>query len=305
MKIIFAEGMRENLPYPVIRWDLAWALFLPESAGDLPAGDGKQVVPLARWFWETMGQLGGRLRQDSPETIWCVVPPLTKAAQDFAIRLASFWSDEVYMLWAADPSENVWRPPVVDVFSDPAEDGAAARLVETYGPNEEARYTMPLLGVGRAFMRVEVIPPGSATARLHSHSAVDEYYLILAGKGELRMGTHVTEVGPGSLIGKPTGPDLSSHLVASLGESLTVLDMEVWPDSSLKAKDLVHYPDTRELFWRGPGWRGLQVDSSLFPATDIRDHYDDGYTRQPDGSWRPASFPGAIPRPPSDSGRTP
>lgn len=72
MKIIFAEGMRENLPHPVIRWDLAWALFLPESAGDLPAGDGKQVVPLARWFWETMGQLGGRLRQDSPETIWCV-----------------------------------------------------------------------------------------------------------------------------------------------------------------------------------------------------------------------------------------
>ncbi len=73
------------------------------------------------------------------------------------------------------------------------------------------------------------------------------------------MGTHVTQVGPGSHIGKPTGPDLNSHLVASLGESLTLLDIEISPDSSLKAKDLVHCPDIRELFWRG--WR---VYSPLF-----------------------------------------
>ncbi|WP_139061539.1 cupin domain-containing protein [Sulfobacillus thermosulfidooxidans] len=170
--------------------------------------------------------------------------------------------------------------------------------ISAHGRNEAAHYVMPLLGVGRAFMRVEIVPPGSATARLHSHSAVDEYYLVLSGRALLRMGSHELEVGPGTLIGKPTGPDLTSHLVTSLGESITVLDMEIWPDRELRSKDIVYYPDQHELLWRGEGWRGAQVFSSLSSAEDLFQHYDDGYVRQDDGSWRSANIPGTAPREP-------
>lgn len=283
---------------PTVRWDLAWPLFLPDAVGDIPVGDGKQVVPLARWFWETMGRLTGRLRCDAPEAVWCVVPPLTPAAEDFVIRLASFWSDTVIDHRDNPSDNNCWRAPVLDVFGSDKHSDAESRMTAVYGPNEVARYAMPLLGVGRAFMRVEVVPPNSATARLHSHSAVDEYYLVLAGRAQLRIGSHALEVGPGSLIGKPTGPDLTSHFVTSLGEGITVLDIEIWPDRELRSKDLVYYPDYREVLWRGEGWRGAQVVSALGSADDLMRHYDDGYVREDDQSWRPASIPGTDPREP-------
>lgn len=145
-------------------------------------------------------------------------------------------------------------------------------------------------------MRLEVIPPGKASARLHSHTAVDEYYLVLSGRGLLRMESQEREVGPGSLIGKPTGPDLTSHIVASFGETLTILDMEIWPDSRLNAKDVVRYPDFGEIFWRGPGWGALTPDPALQSLEEFRSNYDRGYRRQPDGSWQPAAIPGTRPR---------
>jgi len=46
---------------------------------------------------------------------------------------------------------------------------------------------MPLLGPGRTAFRIEVIENGESSARLHSHSDVDEYYLILEGSGTLRF----------------------------------------------------------------------------------------------------------------------
>lgn len=283
-------------PTLAVRWDLAWPLFLPDAVGDLPKGDGKQVVPLARWFWETMGGVMGRLRPEGPDTVCCVVPTLTPAAEDLVIRLASFWSDMVLDHRQGSANDNCWRAPLLDVFANGQESAAQMRMTEIYGPNEIARYAMPLLGVGRAFMRVEVVPPNSATARLHSHSAVDEYYLVLAGRALLRMGSHEIEVGPGTLIGKPTGPDLTSHLVTSLGESVTVLDMEIWPDREFRTKDIVFYPDQQEVLWRGEGWRGAQVVSTLGSADDLMRHYDDGYVREDDGGWQPADIPGTEPR---------
>ncbi|PSR29662.1 MAG: hypothetical protein C7B43_07680 [Sulfobacillus benefaciens] len=294
-KIVLATEVPEA-PRLAVRWDLAWPLFLPDAVGDIPAGDGKQVVPLARWFWEAMGRVMGRLQPVCPEEVWCVVPPLSPAAEDLVIRLASFWSDKV-VDYRKDPSDNnCWRAPVLNVFEEENQSEAQLRMTTVYQPGETARYAMPLLGVGRAFMRVEVVPPNSATARLHSHSAVDEYYLVLAGRALLRMGSHELEVGPGTLIGKPTGPDLTSHLVTSLGESVTVLDMEIWPDREFRTKDIVCYPDQREILWRGEGWRGAQVVSSLGSNDDLIRHYDDGYVRDDDGSWRPADIPGTNPR---------
>lgn len=285
---------------PEVRWDLAWALFLPQSPGDLPNGDSRQCLPLANWFWDTMGRLGGRLRPDEDGTLWCVVPPLSEAAREFVIRLASFWADDVFWRHADDSSddalENVWMPPLYDVNSNASSGILYKKFRESEADGEEARYAMPLLGLGRAFMRVEVIPPGKATARLHSHSAVDEYYLVLEGHGTLRMGGHAVAVHPHHLIGKPIGPDLTSHLVADRGETLVVLDMEIWPDTRLTAKDLVAYPDFNEILYRGPGWGAIAAEDLLMHPQDFRRHYEDGYKRRSDGTWESRAIPGTLPR---------
>jgi hypothetical protein len=65
-KIVLATKV-PDIPQRTVRRDLAWPLFLPDMVGDIPAGDGKQVVPLARWFWEAMGRVMGYLRPDCPE----------------------------------------------------------------------------------------------------------------------------------------------------------------------------------------------------------------------------------------------
>ncbi len=287
----------------LVRCDLAWELFLPEWPGDLPTGDSRQCLSLARWFWDNLGRVGGRLRPEIREPIVCVVPALTAVAREFVIRLASFWSDQVLWLTQSNSveggfemSDNLWVAPVYDVMDAPDPGSMHAHFRELYEDAEEARYMMPALGVGRAFMRVERVLPGHATARLHSHSAVDEYYLILSGRGTLRMGAHDRVVGPHQMIGKPTGPDLTSHLVADQGEVLTVLDIEVWPDASLRSKDVVSYPDFNEILYRGPGWGAVATEDSLRRPDDFWAHYDDGYRRHADGSWEAREIPGTMTR---------
>lgn len=131
-------------PKLAIRWDLAWPLFLPDLVGDIPSGDGKQVVPLARWFWEAMGKGMGRLMPDAPDEVWCVVPTLTPPAEDLVVRLASFWSDTVLDYRQGPNDHNYWRAPLVSVFGEVHPSEAEARMAEIYGPGEVSRYAMPL-----------------------------------------------------------------------------------------------------------------------------------------------------------------
>jgi uncharacterized cupin superfamily protein len=151
---------------------------------------------------------------------------------------------------------------------------------------------MPLLGPGRAFFRVEVIPNGESAARYHSHSEVDEYYLILEGSGTLRYNGKDVLVKRGDLIGKPTGPDATSQLIADRGEAIRLLDMEVWHAQPYNSKDLVLNPDFNEMFMRGPGWGALFPFEALLAPEDFRKHYDEGYKRTKDGGWIPSKLRG-------------
>ncbi|TMI46929.1 cupin domain-containing protein [Candidatus Bathyarchaeota archaeon] len=154
------------------------------------------------------------------------------------------------------------------------------------------RFFMPLLGPGRAFFRVEVISNGESAARYHSHSEVDEYYLILDGSGTLRYNDRDVVVKRGDLIAKPTGPDATSQLIADRGEPLRILDMEIWHDRPYSSKDLILNPDFNEIIMRGPGWGGLFPNEALVSSEDFRKHYDEGYRRMKDGGWIPSKTRG-------------
>lgn len=153
---------------------------------------------------------------------------------------------------------------------------------------------MPLLGVGRGYFKLQVVAPGRASARLHSHTTADEYYFVLSGRGTLRMLSHSVAVGPGMLIAKPTGSDLTSQLVADQGEALSVLDMELWPDSRMEmgTREVVEYSDHEELIMIGPGSRAMVPQKALTPLDGLSAHYFDGYVRERDGSFTAKEFPG-------------
>jgi uncharacterized cupin superfamily protein len=233
------------------------------------------------------------------EPLWFVVPPLTPAAQEYVTRIASFWADEIYHVSDVHHPEihsgNLWMPPVVNTTQEPPE-GSLDRHLEFSDATAQMRFFMAHMGFGRAAIGVDIVNPGSAKGRLHSHSAVDEYYVVLQGTGTLRMGPHETPVGPGALIGKPTGPDLPSRIVADRGEALTILDIEVWPEAGYHSKDVVHYPDFGEVMLRGSGWGAITPTESLLPRDDLGKHYEDGYWRKQDGTWEPKQIPGAPAR---------
>jgi uncharacterized cupin superfamily protein len=295
-RVIFWEHAREPVPASgaSIRCDLAWPLFLPEAApGALPEQQPRALAGLfGRWFWESMGQVAGRLRADAPELVWLVTPPLTPASREYLTRLASYWTDEVFYEYPPDTAENRFMAPMVNLGALPT-GPLWSSTTETF-PEGEERHLVPMAGIGRVFAKVQDVAVGQASARLHSHTAQDEYYLILKGTGTLRMGRHSEPVSPGTFIAKPTGPDLATHILADRGETVTILDLEVYADArqGLASYDIMSYRDHGEVVLTGPGWEDMVPDAAIHRTEDLFSHYFTGYVRNADGSHRPQEFPG-------------
>ena len=279
IKLIMDEGVREG----AIRVDLAWKLFFG-SKNTIPEGHGGLLIPFANWLWDELGRKAGNLKRNSREDLTLAIPAMSQGALDFLLRIASFWSDEVYVKRGDVVSENLWRKPVVNVFDDGNLDGSERSLVDKEEDSYQ-RFFMPLLGPGRAFFKVLVIGNGESAARFHSHSSVDEYYLVLEGSGTLRYNGKEALVTRGDLVGKPAGPDCTSQLIADRGETLRILDMEVWHERPYQSKDLILNPDFNEIIMRGPGWGALFPAEALATSEDFRKHYDEGYKRNRDGGW--------------------
>jgi uncharacterized cupin superfamily protein len=279
MKLILDEEAREG----AIRADLAWELFFQSKSG-IPEGHGARLIPFTSWLWDELGKKTGYLNKNSAKELPLAIPPLDQAALDFLLRIVSFWADEVYVKKNGVVSENLWRKPVVNVFDDKTLDGSEHSLVRKNVDNYQ-RFLMPLLGPGRAFFRVRVIENGESAARFHSHSHVDEFYLILEGSGTLRYNNNEVLVKRGDLIGKPTGPDSATQLIADRGEALRILDMEIWHDRAQISKDIIVNPDFNEILMSGAGWSALLPVEALGSSEDFGKHYNEGYRRNKDGSW--------------------
>ncbi len=285
-KLTLEEGPREGS----IRVDLAWQLFF-DSKPSIPEGHGRPLLPFTNWLWDEMGRKAGALNKNAASEVFLTVPKLGAESLDFLLRVLSFWADDIRTSMGGVVSENLWTRPVVNVFDDQNLSGAEKTL--SYRDDEGSeRYFMPLLGPGRAFFRVEVVNVGESAARFHSHSAVDEYYLILEGSGTLRFNDHEEEVKRGDLIGKPAGPDAVSQIIADNGVPLRILDMEVWHDRAYLSKDFVSTPDFNEIMMRGPGWGALVPLESLIGPGEFRKHYNEGYKRTKDGGWVPSKNKG-------------
>jgi uncharacterized cupin superfamily protein len=285
MKIILDEEVKER----AIRGKAAWEFFL-ESKISLEGGSG--LLAFSNWLWDELGKQSGNLNLDSHREVTVSIPSLDPDALDLVVRLVSFWSDEVFVRRDGALSDNLWRKPIVNVFDDAARHGAERALTGSlHDAGSTEMNLMPLLGPGRSFFSVQVLEKGDRSARMHSHSALDEYYLILEGRGTLRYNGKEIEVKPGDLIGKPTGPDNATQLLANRGERLRILDMEVWRDrfsgTNSTTKDLMFWPDHEEIMVRGPGWAAVASKEALISTKDLEEHFRESYRRTPNGKRAP------------------
>ena len=291
-RIIFFEGRNESDPSAekAIRLDLAWQLFFPKCIGKVdPTGD---IFGLTDWLWREFGKISGFIRRDSPDNIYVLSPHLSDEGSDFVARISSFWSDEIYFKNSDGTlTGNSWKAPTVNLLSESEMDHSE----KAFSGEDQGcftRYIGAVLGPGRGFTSTYVIPAGGSYSRLHSHSAVDELYVVLEGSGHLRFNGHLVEIVKGTIISKPIGPDAYSQLLADKGERLKVLDIEIWPDPRRESKDLILYPDHKEILLRGTGWGSMIQSDNVNDLNDIDRHYTEGYERQKDGGWKKKSVPG-------------
>ena len=96
------------------------------------------------------------------------------------------------------------------------------------------------LGLTKLGVNVTAVQRGKSAYPFHSHRANDELFLILVGRGELRLGSARHAVKEGDLIGCPAGDASTAHQLVNTGDSelrylavSTQIDPEVceYPDS--------------------------------------------------------------------------
>lgn len=296
--VILIDPPKDVRPEGAIRADVAWKLFLPDLMGDVPTEWKKDHEFFKHWLWSMLSRKLGFLYEGSEKEVSVITPEMTPAGREFILRTCSFWSNEVYAISGAggkfdlsQKGENLWIAPVVNVLNVPGESAMLSKLATTH---HQAFHSLlsPLLGSGRTNIRTYTIPVGGTFARFHSHTAREELYLVLKGKGSVRIADHKASIQEGDLVSKPTGPDIPTQLLADKGEILRILDIEVWPDAEKNSKDLVHYADHRELDLFGEGWNFMIPSDNIASEEDSMANYDAGYVRHSDGTWEPKDVPG-------------
>jgi uncharacterized cupin superfamily protein len=93
-------------------------------------------------------------------------------------------------------------------------------------------------GSQEIYVNIDYVKPGAKSVKYHSHSRQEEFFLILAGSGVLRIQDQEIPVKQGDFVAKPAGKDIAHQFINNGSEVLEILDC------GLNERDeTVTYPD--------------------------------------------------------------
>ena len=131
-------------------------------------------------------------------------------------------------------------------------------------------------GLEEMFASREVLEPGEAYNRLHSHTASEELYILLEGEGLIRVNERALAIKAGQCFGKPRGYDCSTQILNTGKVRMVFLDIGTQDTSEI---DLGRYPEHGELLARFAGHRWIVPSEAIIPGTEIGEVYDRRYYR--------------------------
>lgn len=100
----------------------------------------------------------------------------------------------------------------------------------------------------------DVVPPGKRACPYHFHHNQEELFVIVRGRGALRVAGELIPVEAGDVIFLPPGPELAHQLVNDSDEPLEYLSF-----STQEAVDVIEYPDSGKILARAPGVHSMFV----------------------------------------------
>jgi len=116
------------------------------------------------------------------------------------------------------PKERESRPPLYDTMCGRLAAGTAAR------------------GLG---ISVDIVPPGMRSCPYHLHHAQEEAFIVLEGRGALRVAGEMLELKAGDVAFLPPGPDYPHQIVNTSDAPLKYLSI-----STQTRPEIVEYPDS-------------------------------------------------------------
>ena len=103
------------------------------------------------------------------------------------------------------------------------------------------------------------VPPGKSGCPFHTHQREDEVFFVLSGRGVLRYGDDVREVGAGDCITCPAGTGIAHPLANPFDTDLRYLTIGMNdPD------EVCTYPDSGQIMVRSLGRNGFLHEADYF-----------------------------------------
>ncbi len=98
----------------------------------------------------------------------------------------------------------------------------------------------PRLGAQKLGYNVTAVPPGKAAFPFHCHRVNEEMFFILAGAGEIRIGTDTHSIREGDFIACPPGGADKAHQIRNTGS----VELRYLAVSTKFSPEIAEYPDS-------------------------------------------------------------
>jgi uncharacterized cupin superfamily protein len=98
---------------------------------------------------------------------------------------------------------------------------------------------------GRLGVGINRVPPGRSMCPFHSHRREDEVFYVLSGRGLLRYGDAVREIGPGDCVACPAGSGIAHQLANPFEQDFVYLG--IGPNDP---DEVCVYPDSEKIMVR-------------------------------------------------------
>lgn len=102
----------------------------------------------------------------------------------------------------------------------------------------KTKYLGALAGSERIYVNIDYVKPGAKSVKYHSHSLQEEFFLILRGRGSVRIQETIVPVKQGDFFAKPAGKEIAHQFINDGDEVLEILDCGINDKN-----DFVEYPD--------------------------------------------------------------